>query len=474
MRILEIGIIVLNLPALLGSVLYSGLRPKWLRWLPLITLLIVLLHFLVEGYRWQMITAYFVSGVLFMSSLWAMIRRSSQSLQTSHRWLALITNVAGIVLLCLSAILSILLPVFSLPTPTGPHSIGTVTYHWVDHTRPEIFTDDTTDVREIMVQIWYPAEHVSGRKPVSYWGRASKTIGRAQANILGLPEFIFDHISLVTTHSYQNAQILMKKSHFPVIIYSHGYGGNMNYSTFNVEELASHGYVVISINHTYDAFVTIFPDARRVIMKDKQFQYPDVSIHSKEEIEALRKKGDPLYERMTDVLFVLDRIEWLNANSSSSPFVNQLDLSRIGAVGYSYGASSVYDALGRDNRIKAVVYLDGGTLTSSVKRPSMYIYHESYGKQQERTGAFQSLASDCYVLSIAGTTHSNFAEGVLITPLKSATGAGSIQPQRTFRIVNDYTLAFFDKYLYNQEAFLLDRLMPVHSEVTFLTSNDFY
>jgi len=474
MRILEIGIIILNLPVPLMSVFFRRLKPKWLSWLPLVTMLLVLFHFFVEGYRWQMMSAFFVSGVLFMLSIRAMVQRSDQSGQTSHQWLKISANVIVVLLLCLAATLSILLPVFSLPTPTGPHSIGTVNYHWVDQTRPEIYTEDTTDVREIMVQIWYPAEHVPDKRPVSYWGKDSKTVGRAQANSLGLPEFIFGHISLVTTHSFQNAPVLKEKPYFPVVIYSHGYRGSMNYATFHAEELASHGYIVVSINHTYDAFVTMFPDGRRVNTKSKHFQYPDTTKFSKGEIEEIIKRHSPSYERMTDVLFALDKIEELNADSSSSLFVNRIDLTRIGAIGFSFGAGSVRGAAERDKRIKVALFLDGGPPSSSEKQPSMHIFSESrlQWRQRKTPDAFRSLAWNCYVLSIAETEHSNFDEGVLITPLKSETGAGPIRPKRAFRIVNDYTLAFFGKYLNNQQTILLDSASPKHSEVQFVVSKD--
>lgn len=59
--------------------------------------------------------------------------------------------------LLISAALPIVIPVFRFPRPGGPYAIGTVTYHWVDATRTEVFTADPNDRRELMVQVWYPA-----------------------------------------------------------------------------------------------------------------------------------------------------------------------------------------------------------------------------------------------------------------------------------------------------------------------------
>jgi hypothetical protein len=44
------------------------------------------------------------------------------------------------------------------PPPTGPYEIGTLTYHWVDTQRGEVFSPDAHARRELMVQIWYPGE----------------------------------------------------------------------------------------------------------------------------------------------------------------------------------------------------------------------------------------------------------------------------------------------------------------------------
>jgi hypothetical protein len=40
-----------------------------------------------------------------------------------------------------------------------------VTYHWVDGSRPELFSPDPDDRRELLAQVWYPAEKVAGAMP---------------------------------------------------------------------------------------------------------------------------------------------------------------------------------------------------------------------------------------------------------------------------------------------------------------------
>ena len=70
---------------------------------------------------------------------------------------------------------SVLVPLESIDPPKGKYNIGTQVYFWTDSSRGEVYTTDPTDYRELMVQIWYPAEGVRENK--MYIGSASTIIG---------------------------------------------------------------------------------------------------------------------------------------------------------------------------------------------------------------------------------------------------------------------------------------------------------
>ena len=63
----------------------------------------------------------------------------------------------------------------------------------------------------------------------------------------------------VEANAYYKSKPIQQE--FPVIIFSHGLGGNRTQNTANIESLASNGYVVFAIEHTYDANITIFNDS---------------------------------------------------------------------------------------------------------------------------------------------------------------------------------------------------------------------
>lgn len=54
-------------------------------------------------------------------------------------------------------------PVFNLPEPTGELKVGTQTFHFVDTNREEIFDEARDGKRELMVQVWYPAQAGTGK-----------------------------------------------------------------------------------------------------------------------------------------------------------------------------------------------------------------------------------------------------------------------------------------------------------------------
>ena len=100
--------------------------------------------------------------------------------------------------------LSLAFPVFRFPHPTGPYEIGTLTYHWVDDSRIEIFTANPNDRRELIVQIWFPAKAGSPTPEMPYLQDASVVMA-GFAKLLQKPEFIFRNFKYVNTNASTSA-----------------------------------------------------------------------------------------------------------------------------------------------------------------------------------------------------------------------------------------------------------------------------
>ena len=157
MRPVETLLVIVNLLTFLLLVTQRRRAASWTRYSAAAALVIAAAQTLSEGPRWQMLPAYALSGMCLLVSL-----------QRRYKPPGPIVVLSGAAWLAASAALPILLPVFGFPHPSGPYAIGTLTYHWVDETRPDVYSANPNDRRELMVQIWYPAS-VDPSAPNAPW-----------------------------------------------------------------------------------------------------------------------------------------------------------------------------------------------------------------------------------------------------------------------------------------------------------------
>src|SRR5579885_148019 len=282
MRVTEILILVAVAPSA-GFALLSRNPPDWVKLLAGIAGLLSAVQFLSSAYRWQMLPAYLLVAVCCLALLWPKIFK-----------LGIPFGLAGFVLLASAAVLSTLLPVFDFPPLTGPFPVGTVTLHLIDSNRTELFSPDPSAKRELMIQIWYPA---AGKGPRAFYlPRAAVDLKHA-------------HLALVRTRAMTSVPVSSTESSYPVLIFRPSWNGGKAQNTFQTEELASHGFIVVGIDHPYGTNITVFPDGRRVYSK----LYSWLDLSSDEALrESERAAEQQLAIRTADVHFVLTELERLN------------------------------------------------------------------------------------------------------------------------------------------------------------------
>src|SRR5215207_11192898 len=203
MRPLETLLSLANLLAFLVLALpLPRVVVPWMRHLAPIALAIAVAQVLVEGPRWQMVPAYALAGLFFV--VWLLQNTAPAGKPAGHgRTNRLAVGLAvglGVLGLAISIALPMVLPVFRFPHPSGPYEIGTLTYHWVDADRPEVFTADPGDRRELMVQIWYPAKG-DPSSPRAPWVQDADALAAALARVFHLPGFTFGHLKYITTNA---------------------------------------------------------------------------------------------------------------------------------------------------------------------------------------------------------------------------------------------------------------------------------
>jgi predicted dienelactone hydrolase len=365
------------------------------------------------------------------------------------------------------------IPTEPFAPPTGPYAVGTHEYLWIDQARQDPFTKDPKVRRRLIVRVWYPAEAVPGAEKAKY--------------ILDPNEFSeksdYRPFAGVKTNAVTDAPMVKSKAPFPVLVYQPGGGTQRFIGTFETEELASRGYVVVSADHPGFSETVRFPDGTP-FAPDQHLVPPQKGDFRDDVKKNWDWLNDEVFPTWTaDAVFTLDKIEQLN-KTPGQIFQSRLDLSRIGMFGWSFGGAESVEMSIDDPRVKAVIDQDGqifGTArTKGTARPLMMMHHggEDKAPKPEQEPVMKELiaqtkqwdrfllehsTADRYEVTIAKTQHGHFSDFMLAIPPNPE----ELEARRGYAIVIAYTLAFFDKYLRGQDSELLKAASAKYPEVTF-------
>src|SRR5215467_8576351 len=248
---------------------------------------------------------------------------------------------------------------FDLPALTGPYHVGRVSYHWTDSARPEVLSKDQGRRRELMVHLWYPTDSDTGYERAAYflyWPKVKEAMGVAPLRCGFGPSYTAIDSGQLRSHAVETAPISKSKPRYPILIFSHGLAAPTFTYTVQFEGLASHGYVVAAIDHTYDSQIVVFPDGRSVPIA-REWEETMVAGDA-ERMKAFEMGRNAV--GAADIRFVVDQLAKIsNSTESASSFSGKFDLDRIGAFGHSLGSLSVSLACQEDARIRACFNQDG-------------------------------------------------------------------------------------------------------------------
>ncbi len=453
MRPLEIII-----PLLLAiHLLWQHPQPAALRYAP--ALVITLIHFLIEGYRWQMIPMYALTMALTVIVFLAGDIKSLASYLT-------------LILLAVSTALPYLLPVPTIPTPSGPYDVGTRIYELTDSSRKEIYSGND-EARRFMIQVWYPSEAKPSDQRAP-WMASAKIFAPAIATYIDMPSFFLDHLALVKMPAYKESKVAKSTNPYPLILFSHGWNGFNAQNTNQALELASHGYIVIGIQHTYGAVVTVFPDG--TIANNNPSALPKDAPTEEYEIAA-HILGD---QWAGDLGYSLDFMKAQN-EAVSSPFYNLLDLNTVGVYGHSTGGGAAIQFCGTDPRCIALLGMDPfmhpvsyEVIDKGITQPTFFMFSQKWADdvKSRNNELFREFARNVRqsfgVITISGTAHYDFTDLPLLSPLAPQLGLkGPINGKQVTAIVDDYLLSFFDMTLKDKSASLFDSQSQKYKEVKF-------
>ncbi|ALG15058.1 hypothetical protein AOZ06_25430 [Kibdelosporangium phytohabitans] len=330
-----------------------------------------------------------------------------------------------------------------LPAPTGPHPVGITSLHLTDESRQDPWVP-RAGPRELMVSLWYPAKS-RGERRVQYMTPKESELLLKGHQITSVP---YDSFSKPRTNAYTDVQPVGGRH--PLVLLSPGFTWYRTSLSALAEELASRGYVVASIDHTYENFATTFPDGRVI-----------TCATCNGEIEDFDKLV--VDSRARDVSFVLD--ELLGRRGTL------IDPSRIAMAGMSIGGASVGETMLTDPRVLAGANLDGTMFKplaeSGLSRPFMFFTQNADDATLNRD--WRRLTGWKRWLKVTGAVHASFADHDTLSQQMGLDFGSKLAGTRSVEITRAYVAAFFDRHLRNRPQPLLERPSRHYPEVGFCT-----
>jgi dienelactone hydrolase len=312
-------------------------------------------------------------------------------------------------------------------------------FRWVDASRPEVLTDNPDDFREVIGMVWYPAVPGTGTE-TGYLPELS-SLSEALAESGEVEVWQVSTLRLMSSESSLDAEPIKDQGAFPVVILSPGYGTNVEFYTSLAGEIASHGYVVVGLNHAYDVAAVELSDGSIAPFHEGEWSFSssDYQMYITERIKV----------RTADVAFALDQLTLLNTDSQGR-FAGLLDLGSVAAAGHSLGGVTASEVCKADPRFKSCLNWDGLQAgspfstdfeASPPSQPFLFLTKEA-ALNPRQIDNFKSMR-ESYWVTIHGASHDSFTDGPSLMP--------SLLPipnraDRLMDLIQKYTLAFLSRW----------------------------
>jgi predicted dienelactone hydrolase len=285
------------------------------------------------------------------------------------------------------------------------------------------------------VLLWYPAEAETGSRAAYVDGLDSIANGLTESGSLSAIEVAA--LPLVRSGALDGAAIAPGRH--PVIVLSPGNQTNVAFYASLAEELASHGYLVVGVDHPFQVAATTVAGGEVAIY--------DTKMDSGDPASSISAKID---ERVADVTFVLDSFR--SGDARLAPFVAKADLDRIGLLGHSNGGLTAFEVCRVDTSLDACLNMDGqgaggpfGTRldASAPPAPSLFLtketlLHPAIGER------FEAARYPVVRAVVPDASHDSFTDGPLFQP---GINPMTTTAQRVMTSVRSVTLAFFHQWL---------------------------
>ncbi len=323
----------------------------------------------------------------------------------------------------------------ALPKPGGAYSVGTLTYFWSDDGRTFEYSKHKGDMRSIAVQVWYPAEKDSSAQ------RAPYAAGNA-------------NYDMVKTHSFLYAPFAKNISEAPLILIIPGRGMERFAYTSIIEEMASHGFVVASIDMPELGYM-ILPDGKEIKTAKRFAPPPGLMAGPYENVDAFYEEAVKL--GIQDIEFALKKIAALNTNDPSGRFTGKINMEEIGVFGHSLGGRIAGELAAGNNKIAAFAAMEGipprdVRFEGKINIPSMMLCSTGtwYYAEKNYKDFIDNRKAAVHMLELVDFGHNSLTDGPILFPRSYKY---AIDPFRALEIARKLLLDFFNQELNQKGSF---------------------
>ncbi|MCG8573674.1 MAG: hypothetical protein MI810_02225 [Flavobacteriales bacterium] len=337
----------------------------------------------------------------------------------------------------------------AFPNPSGPYSIGSKTVYLTDSSRMETLTKNPTDYRQLAIQLYYPIRQTSPncQQSESVYGKK------------------------VNYYHCLNAPLHDSLNQLPIVLLSPGLGGHFLMNATLAEEIASHGYYVINIGHSYFNEVPEFPNGSA----------PELFG-----MDTLKMESDNVigyaFRQVLNQYIKIECEDMKSVIKNLSSFIpendlEQLNVDNIACMGYSAGGAAAAEICTQKKAIKVGINLNGilygDAHLHELSQPFLYVNAdysspkkaeiESLGGMhiidslmnfydQRKASLRKKSSNHFYELTLSHTTHHNFTDLALV----NQSFCGKSNPKKSLQITYSFIISFLDTYLKNEPKPLIE------------------
>lgn len=334
--------------------------------------------------------------------------------------------------------------------PQGEFNIASKRYFFIDSTRAEILTKNSNDYRRIVFQTFYPTDKI----------------------VENCSQITAPYGNKIKYYHCLDKEILHSNDKYPIIILSPGFGGSFLMNMTLAEEIASQGYFVINVGHTFFNDTPTFPDNTKIELLSMDTLEMTTDNFLNPEFKLILNRYIKIQKN--DIKSLLNNLHSIIDNDC----LNEIDLDKIACVGYSGGGATAAEICAEDDRIKAGVNINGvlygDSYRKSINQPFLYVNADYINPKkaevkmlggqhvidslmnfynQRKSSFIKNSINSFYELTIKNTTHHNFSDYALV----NKSYLGNVNREECLQITYKYIVAFLDSKLKQKTLDLLSK-----------------